>query len=111
MRGLCKEISESRLASWRMLELNEASAIDAEDEQGLPRAMICPITTRFMRDPAITSEGQSYEYRAILNWLKDNDTDPVTMQRCSKQVYPNVGLRWLIRERIYQKMKTLTTQK
>jgi len=83
-----------------MLALHDAPALDAEEEQGLPRAMICPITTRFMRDPAVTSEGQSYERRAILNWLKYKDTDPVTMQKCSKRVYENAGLRWLIREHL-----------
>ena len=83
-----------------MLALHDAPALDAEEEQGLPRAMICPITTRFMRDPAVTSEGQSYERRAILNWLKYKDTDPVTMQKCSKKVYENAGLRWLIREHL-----------
>ena len=48
-----------------MLALDDAPALDAEEEQGLPRAMICPITTRFMRDPVVTSEGQSYERRAL----------------------------------------------
>ena len=83
-----------------MLALNEASGIDAEDDQGLPRAMICPITTRWMRDPAITSEGQSYELRAILNWLKHNNTDPITRSACEKKVYLNDNLRRLIRERL-----------
>ena len=83
-----------------MLALNEAPAIDEAVEQGLPRAMLCPITCSVLRDPHVTSSGQTYEYRAILNWLKHHDTDPVTLRKCSKTVYPNIALRWLIRDRL-----------
>ena len=39
---------------------------------------ICPITHSCMINPYIDNEGNTYEYNAICEWLKNNNTSPIT---------------------------------
>ena len=41
---------------------------------------ICPITNDYMENPVITIYGTHYEKNAIIDWLKRNQTDPLTNQ-------------------------------
>ena len=41
---------------------------------------ICPITQDYMNDPVMCPSGNYYEKKAILDWLKKNDTEPLTRQ-------------------------------
>ena len=41
---------------------------------------ICPITQNYMKNPVLSPSGNYYEKSAILNWLKNNNTDPLTRQ-------------------------------
>ena len=41
---------------------------------------ICPITQNYMKNPVLSPSGNYYEKTAILNWLKNNNTDPLTRQ-------------------------------
>ena len=52
-----------------------------EDEWG-----ICPITGTYMEHPVITKYGHYYEKSAILNWLENHDTDPMTNQKLTKEM-------------------------
>lgn len=42
---------------------------------GIP---ICPITQEPMKEPVIDHEGNSYEKKAILEWLKSSNESPIT---------------------------------
>ncbi|EKX48382.1 hypothetical protein GUITHDRAFT_136887 [Guillardia theta CCMP2712] len=68
--------------------------------QNVPDGFRCPITQEVMRDPHIVAEtGLSYEKSAIVQWLQDHNTDPLTNLRLkSKQIIPNHGLRATIEE-------------
>lgn len=45
----------------------------------IPTELRCPITEKLMSDPMMLVEsGETYEREAIINWLKENDTDFVT---------------------------------
>ena len=48
---------------------------------GIP---ICPITQEPMKDPVIDREGNSYEKKAILEWLKSNNN-------CNKIIFSQVS--------------------
>eukprot|EP00760_Papus_ankaliazontas_P002261 PhM_4_TR10915/c0_g1_i1/m.5904 len=44
----------------------------------IPREFVCPITNELFVDPVVTSDGQTYERTAILQWFKKKKTSPVT---------------------------------
>lgn len=46
---------------------------------GAPSSFVCPITGTTMTDPVFTSDGHCYEREAIQEWLKTNNTSPLTM--------------------------------
>ena len=41
---------------------------------------ICPITQEYMEHPVLCPSGNYYEKSAILDWLKKNDSEPLTRQ-------------------------------
>mmetsp|Transcript_43029 Transcript_43029/g.78668 ORF Transcript_43029/g.78668 Transcript_43029/m.78668 type:complete len:357 (+) Transcript_43029:333-1403(+) len=54
----------------------------------------CPLTMVLMKDPVQDREGNSYEKSAILKWLSENDTSPVTRNRLKmKHLIPNRALK------------------
>jgi STIP1 family protein 1 len=47
-----------------------------------------------MSDPVITRSGYSYERSAILEWLKTNNTDPITQEFVTAdELWPNLALK------------------
>ena len=57
---------------------------------GIP---ICPITQDVMKEPVIDREGNTYEKSAIIQWLKSNNTSPVTRNVISSlELVPNRAL-------------------
>ena len=78
-------------------------------------AFLCPITQDYMRDPVITSDGQTYERRAIEAWLQRcaaqgmPPTSPLTGEALGGEtLIPNVILRGLIRELLEKRPELLT---
>jgi hypothetical protein len=56
-----------------------------------------------MRDPVITSDGQTYEREAIENWLSKNQTSPATnLELPDKVLKPNIALKKAIRSFLEQ---------
>ena len=52
-----------------------------------------------MKDPVVTSDGHTYEREAIEDWLRTNDSSPITGEPLpSKAVIPNIQLRVQIGE-------------
>ena len=49
----------------------------------IPESILCPITQEIRTEPVIDNEGNSYEKKAIYNWLENNNTSPIT------PLYPN----------------------
>jgi hypothetical protein len=61
--------------------------------------MNCPITYELMEDPVIDREGNTYEKKAIMAWLKDNYTSPLTRNDLDEDdLVPNRALKNLIEE-------------
>ena len=42
--------------------------------------LTCPITLRVFRDPVKATDGHTYEREAIVRWIKDHGTSPLTRQ-------------------------------
>ena len=60
---------------------------------------ICPITHELMVDPVIDPDGNSYERRAIEDWLRQNGTSPITRAPLAAQdLRPNRALKAAIDE-------------
>lgn len=64
----------------------------------IPATFICPITQEIMRDPVICSDGHSYEREAILRWLSQHNTSPMTNVVINGNIVPNHSLRNTIQE-------------
>ena len=47
-----------------------------------PHHFRCPITCTVMEDPVIALDGYTYERAAISTWLEQNETSPLTGERC-----------------------------
>lgn len=74
-------------------DLNQASGADFR-----PAEHLCPITQEVMQDPVVASDGFSYERDAILKWIKDHHTSPMTRAVMVNDVHPNQNLRAVISE-------------
>jgi len=75
-------------------------AVPAEIEDGeIPEYFICPITGCIMRQPAMTPEGVTYDYDALVEWLATKQTDPSTnLPLKADQLCPNRTVRSMIED-------------
>jgi hypothetical protein len=65
----------------------------------VPENFKCPITLEIMKEPVMTSDGQSYEKKDILNWLEKNNTSPLTgVILQNKQIIDNFALKKIIND-------------
>lgn len=65
----------------------------------VPSEFRCPVTLEVMEYPYSTSEGYTYEYGALVEWFKNNKTDPISnVPVRSKNIYPNYNLRSQIQQ-------------
>jgi hypothetical protein len=58
----------------------EAHTITAADgtEVDVPMEYICPLTLDIMSHPLLSREGHNYEREAIMNWVSEHGTSPLT---------------------------------
>jgi len=65
----------------------------------IPQYFICPITHSIMKDPSVDNEGNSYEETAIKEWLRYNNTSPITRNVLHvRDLKPNRSLKEAIEE-------------
>ncbi|CAD6240689.1 unnamed protein product [Miscanthus lutarioriparius] len=61
---------------------NDDDAVDTPGPLPTPKDFVCPITSQVFDDPVTLETGQTYERRAIQEWLdRGNATCPITRQR------------------------------
>jgi hypothetical protein len=58
----------------------------------------CPIGHNVMTDPVIDRDGNTYERKAILRWVRDNGTSPLTRTKLfsSDTFVPNLALKYIL---------------
>ena len=85
--------------SQNLSKVTTATTKDEEIDVDGKESFVCPINQTIMEDPVITPYGTTYERSAILNWLKKNNTDPLTKKKLSKDMLiTNYALRSAIQE-------------
>ena len=63
----------------------------------LLETITCPITQNVIFDPVIGSDGKTYERNAILEWLINNNTSPITRQpMTANSLTTNYAVKYLI---------------
>jgi len=67
--------------------------VHMKKESGLYDYLICPITQQIYYDPVIAKDGITYERSAILEWLKNSKTSPITRKKIPKTLYPNLTIK------------------
>ena len=67
----------------------------------VPESFLCPITRNIMNNPYIDNDGNTYEYSAIFEWLKQNNTSPITRNYIElSHLKPNRSLLELINSHV-----------
>eukprot|EP00298_Acanthocystis_sp_HF-20_P010943 c19139_g1_i1.p1 GENE.c19139_g1_i1~~c19139_g1_i1.p1 ORF type:complete len:298 (+),score=95.67 c19139_g1_i1:295-1188(+) len=65
-----------------------------ETSQNIPEIIICPLSTKPMKDPVIAQDGKTYERKYIEEWLQDHDKSPLTEEELiDKSLTPNNEIR------------------
>jgi len=74
----------------------------------IPQSFICPITHDIMGEPVIAPDGYTYDKDAIITWLSNHNTSPITKQYMTvSQLVPNRALKDSIDE--YKKQSLVPT--
>jgi U-box domain len=89
-------------------DVNDVNDVDVPAVPKVPRGFLCPLTLETMFDPVLDAEGNTYERYAILEWLKEHRTSPISRRHLSERMLkPNNSLR----EAIHEFMGTAWVQK
>jgi hypothetical protein len=68
-------------------------------DRAVPKGFLCPLTMDIMYDPVLDPEGNTYERKAIMEWLRHKRNSPVSRQPLNdKMLIPNNALRETIHE-------------
>jgi len=90
-----KEVTEKLLLGFgvsdeKISRIKNMKRLIKEHSNIIPKDLICPITNELFIEPVITSDGITYEEKAIRCWLVNNDTSPLTGQKLeNKNLLPN----------------------
>jgi len=77
---------------------------DPNSQIAIPDEFLCPITHELMNDPVCTSDGYTYERKAIEEWLMKKQTSPILNSSIKgTQLYPNKILKMLIDKNFHQR--------
>lgn len=80
--------------------LKASSTIKKEKEEesrntrAIPDGFVCPLTLEVMVDPVLDAEGNTYERKSLLEWLKNYRQSPISRQPLNQKfLVPNIALR------------------
>ena len=75
------------------MKLNSKNSVENDE-------LICPITLRTFHDPVIAGDGHTYERSAIVRWINEHGTSPLTRQQLNvNELQPDDYLRILAAQR------------
>lgn len=81
--------------------INEIERLNINSLQNIPNQFICPITSLIMIDPVVCTDGNTYERKAISDWLLKHNTSPLTRGSC-KIICENRNLKGVILDFLIQ---------
>mmetsp|Transcript_826 Transcript_826/g.1291 ORF Transcript_826/g.1291 Transcript_826/m.1291 type:complete len:314 (+) Transcript_826:57-998(+) len=74
-------------------EANEKTNLQSGDQkvidEDIPEKLKCPITKEIMNYPVVAEDGITYEKKAILRWLQQNSSSPITREEIKPNVIKN----------------------
>ncbi|KAK4433021.1 putative E3 ubiquitin-protein ligase LIN [Sesamum alatum] len=83
-------LEESRRSPHRFME--DVDNVLGGGKNAPPKDFVCPITTHVFDDPVTLETGQTYERRAIQEWIdRGNSTCPITRQKLSSTQLPKTN--------------------
>ncbi|CAB9519140.1 SAM and U-box domain-containing protein 1 [Seminavis robusta] len=63
---------------------------------------VCPITEQLLRDPVIDRDGNTFERRALVKWIKEEGTSPITRRPLMvQQLYDNTTLLLVLTQEVH----------
>ena len=62
------------------------NVINIREEEEDETYGICPITQEYMKHPMLTPSGNYYEKKAIIRWIKEHHTDPMTREKLTEDM-------------------------
>lgn len=78
-------------------ETLEKSLIPSRKYRPLPDVYYCPITFSLIHEPVIDPEGTTFEKVAIVKWIRENGTSPLTRTELSiEDLFPNLAIKELL---------------
>ena len=94
LNGQQKQSEETiKVLNKKVEKLDNKVSIMEKGFKDLKESLKCPITDEIMKEPVITPSGNSYEKKALQDWIKIKQTDPKSVQPLTEnQVYPNLFL-------------------
>jgi len=93
-----KRIRQSALAT-RPCTRSKTDPAANENVKACPPSFVCPLTFEPMYDPVLDADGNTYERIALLQWLQEHRTSPVSRQPLTdRMLVPNIALREAIHE-------------
>ncbi|WIA42293.1 hypothetical protein OEZ86_008307 [Tetradesmus obliquus] len=103
-QGRCASASCGGATELPPLDLPAAAAAAGDGVGGValsqvPPAFLCPISMQIMTQPVVTPSGGSFNRPALMEWIRQHHTDPVSGAPLrSDQVFPNLAMRDMIHE-------------
>ncbi|CAL1128722.1 unnamed protein product [Cladocopium goreaui] len=102
LEQLCQLLRGSRISEEQLRMIAKHSekffaVLQPRDGQ-VPHEFCCPITQSLMLDAVCTSDGFTYERRAIQEWLSRSQKSPMTRQNLTRSLVENHALRTQIRD-------------
>jgi hypothetical protein len=93
------DLQDSGYRALLTIGVSAGGAAPGANPPAIPPEFVCPITGDIMRDPVLTSDGFTFERRAIEAWLRLNNRSPMTnLPLPNRGVLPNIALRQLIED-------------
>ena len=85
--ALFKSLEEMNQKKERNNNHNEnINVINIREEEEDETYGICPITQEYMKHPMLTPSGNYYEKKAIIRWIKEHHTDPMTREELTEDM-------------------------
>ena len=82
-----------------LVENNECNTTGSWTTMTVPKGFLCPLTLEVMLEPVLDAEGNTYERSALLKWIQEYRTSPISRQPLSEtMLVPNNALRDTIHE-------------
>jgi hypothetical protein len=91
--------SDDESLSSSLSSMTSDGSNQSQGRQCPPPSFSCPLTREIMFDPVLDTEGNTFERKALMHWLEETPTSPLSGQPLAAHtIIPNIALRGAIHE-------------